>query len=104
MDTISIKKDLQQAEIDVVELVALAESTLDELKRLPECDENILGNLSQQYLGKLKGIQEKLKGRADILDKANLQQSFQDNYLKEKEEELSRSEQALNSKQKETKI
>ena len=101
MDKKRAKFELEQAELDLLALVKIAEGTVDELKRVPECDERILTDLSQEYIAKLKGVQETLKTHAEVLDKARADQeggAFQDSYLQRKEEELNRSEQALKNK------
>ena len=101
MDKKRVKDELEQAESDLVSLVKIAEGTVDELKRVPECDEEPLADLSQEYLVKLKGVQETLKSHAEILDKARAdreESTFKDLYLQEKEEELARSEKTLQNK------
>ena len=98
MDKKRAKFELEQAELDLLALVQIAEGTVDELKRVPECDERILTDLSQEYIAKLKGVQEILKTNAEVLDiaKAEKEESaFQDSYLQQKEEEITRSENAL---------
>ena len=101
MNKKKVEEELAQAESDLVSLVKLSEETLDELKRVPECDEQTLADMSQEYLMKLKGVQETLKSNADILDKVRADEeegAFQESYLQEKEEEIARSEQALDNK------
>jgi hypothetical protein len=81
--------ELEKAEAEVLNLMKLAEGTVDELKRLPECSEETLTNLSQNYLANIKAVQEALKENASVLDQtaeeAQGSNSFQLDYLEDLE-------------------
>ena len=61
-------KDLERAEAEVLGLLALAEETVNEMKRVPETDEDLLRELSQGYLESVKTVQKTLKTHAAVLD------------------------------------
>ncbi len=61
-------KELEKAEAQILDLMALAEGTVDELKHVPETNEDILRELSQGYLRNIKSVQETLKKHAAVLD------------------------------------
>ena len=61
-------KELEKAEAEVLELVALTEGTVDELKRVPEINPNLVGELSQGYLRNIKSVQATLKKHASVFD------------------------------------
>ena len=61
-------KDLERAEAEVLELLAHAEGTVDELKRVPDTSEDALRELSQGYLKSVKTVQATLKKHAAVLD------------------------------------
>ena len=86
-----VLRELEGCERDVQALVRLAEETVDELQRLPECNAQKIEELSAAYLGKLKGISETLKLHSQVLLEAPSGgggAADAESFLKKQEEEM----------------
>jgi hypothetical protein len=64
---LSMMRDLEVCEDDIQALVRIAEETVVELQRLPECNAESIEQLSSAYLNKLKAVQETLKSHSQVL-------------------------------------
>lgn len=66
-----VMRELELCENNVIDLLRIANETMEEMQRIPQCDSERIEQLSSQYLSKLQLVQEKMKLHSQILNVPN---------------------------------
>lgn len=89
-------EDLTLAENEVLEILKIAEETLNELQRLPQCDPGKLSELSTKYMNLIKSVYSRLSAHSSIM-KNTVEDSSSEIYSVKKKEEIFESLQLLSA-------